>query len=131
MVAVWSKRARAGLLKAYKYIYKDSPQNAVKVRDEIIDVTINLSKHPEFYPPDKFKKDNDGRWRAFELHKYRISYLITKQKYELYAYGIQVVRLRTISEISRLHEVSNFVLYMFFRHSVLQNDNAFKMIFKQ
>ena len=62
-----------------------------------------------------------------------IGYLISlqKQKYELYAYGIQVVRLRTISEISRLHEVSNFVLYMFFRHSVLQNDNAFKMIFKQ
>ena len=23
MVAVWSKRARAGLVKAYKYIYKD------------------------------------------------------------------------------------------------------------
>ena len=90
MVVVWSKRARAGLLKAYKYIYKDSPQNAGKVRDEIIDVTINLFKHPEFYPPDKFKKDNDGRWRAFELHKYRISYLITKTE-------IRIVRVRHTS----------------------------------
>ncbi|MCC6289834.1 MAG: type II toxin-antitoxin system RelE/ParE family toxin [Chitinophagaceae bacterium] len=90
MVVIWSKRAKPALLNAYSYIYKDSPQNAIKVRDEIIDVTINLPRHPEFYPPDKFKKDNDGCWRAFELHKYRISYSVMKTE-------IRIVRVRHTS----------------------------------
>jgi len=29
------------------------------------------------FPPDKFKKNNDGTWRAFEKYHYRISYRIT------------------------------------------------------
>lgn len=47
MVVVWSKRAARELLQAYKYIYCDSPQNAAKVRDAIIKMTILLSKNPE------------------------------------------------------------------------------------
>lgn len=90
MVAVWSKRARVELAKAYEYIYEDSPKNAAKVRDEIIDTTIDLPKHPEFYPPDKYKKNNDGSWRAFELHRYRISYHVMKKE-------IRIVRMRHTS----------------------------------
>lgn len=90
MVAVWSKRAQVELAKAYEYIYKNSPTNAAKVLDEIIDVTIELPKHPEFYPPDKYKKNNDGNWRAFELHRYRISYRVMKNE-------IRIVRLRQTS----------------------------------
>jgi hypothetical protein len=46
------------------------------VRDDIIDATINLSGHAEKHPLDKFKKENDGTWRAFEKHHYRISYRV-------------------------------------------------------
>ena len=60
MVTVWSKRAKIALAEAFKYILEDSPQSAAKVRDEIIDITLELPKHPEKYPPDKFKKGNDG-----------------------------------------------------------------------
>jgi len=90
MVAVWSKQAQAELAKAYEYIYEDSPKNAAKVRDEIIDTTIELPKHPEFYPPDKYKKNNDGTWRALELHRYRISYRVMKNE-------IRILRLRHTS----------------------------------
>lgn len=90
MVVAWSKRAIAELLKAYEYIYQDSPKNAAKVRDEIIDLTIELSKHPEAYPPDKYKKNNDGNWRAFEKYRYRISYRIMKKE-------IRIVRMRHTS----------------------------------
>lgn len=55
MVTVWSKRAKIELIKAYEYIREDSPQNAAKVRDEIIDLTLDIPKHPEKYQPDKFK----------------------------------------------------------------------------
>ena len=61
MVTVWSKTARAELRKAYLFIQLDSPQNAEIVRDDLIDLTIELCKFPEKHPPDKFKKDNDDK----------------------------------------------------------------------
>jgi len=91
MVVVWSDSAKAALKKAYLYITLDSLQNAQMVRDELIDLTINLPENPEKYPPDKFKKDNDGTWRAFEKHHYRISYRVLKNQ-------IRVVRMRHTSQ---------------------------------
>jgi plasmid stabilization system protein ParE len=73
------------------YILLDSTQNAELVRDEIIDATIGLPTHPEKYPLDKFKKDNDGTWRAFEKYHYRVSYKITPNE-------IRVVRVRHTSK---------------------------------
>ncbi|HVW14648.1 MAG TPA: type II toxin-antitoxin system RelE/ParE family toxin [Mucilaginibacter sp.] len=61
------------------------------VRDTLIDLTIDLSKSPEKYPIDKFKKNNDGSWRAFEKFHYRISYRILKDQ-------IRVVRMRHTSQ---------------------------------
>ncbi|MES2279521.1 MAG: type II toxin-antitoxin system RelE/ParE family toxin [Bacteroidota bacterium] len=91
MVTIWSKRAKSELHKAYLYILFDSLQNAEMVRDDIIDLTIDLSKNPEKHPLDKFKKDNDGTWRAFEKNHYRISYRITQRE-------IRIVRLRHTSK---------------------------------
>ena len=90
MVTVWSKRAAIELKKAYDYIREDSPQNAIKVRDEIIDLTLNLPMHPEKFPPDKFKTGNDNTWRAFEIYHYRISYRILPGQ-------IRIVRMRHTS----------------------------------
>lgn len=90
MVVIWSSRAVAELQKAFKYIYQFSPQNAVKVRDELIDTTIELAKNPEIFPLDKYKKDNDGNWRAFEKYHYRVSYRITPTE-------IRIVRMRHTS----------------------------------
>jgi len=62
MVAVVrTPEAIAELRKAYDYICKDSPQNAKKVVDELVLITNQLSLQPEMFPPDKFKKNNDGR----------------------------------------------------------------------
>lgn len=91
MVTVWGKGAKAELHKAYLYILLDSLQNAEMVRDDIIDATIDLTKHPEKYPLDKFKTDNDGTWRAFEMHHYRISYWIMPNE-------IRIVRMRHTSK---------------------------------
>lgn len=91
MVTVWSKRAKKDLQKAYLYILLDSLQNAEMIRDDIIDLTIDLPKHPEKYPLDKFKTDNDGTWRAFEIYHYRISYRIIPNQ-------ISIVRLRHTSQ---------------------------------
>lgn len=90
MVTVWSKTAMSELRKAYRYIQLDSIQNAEMVRDDIIDISITLPRNPEKYPLDKLKKNNDGTWRVFEKHHYRVSYKITPDV-------IRIVRLRHTS----------------------------------
>ena len=90
MVTVWTSRAIAELRKAYDYISKDSPQNARKVVDELTRIADQLPAQPEMFPADKFKRNNDGTWRAFEKFHYRISYLITTNE-------IRIVRMRHTS----------------------------------
>lgn len=96
MVTVWSKRAQSELRKAYEYILQDSPKNAAKVRDEIIDMTLNLPNHPEKFPPDKFKNANNGNWRAFEIYHYRISYRVMPDE-------IRIIRMRHTSRSPLLY----------------------------
>jgi plasmid stabilization system protein ParE len=91
MVVVWSNSAKVELRKAFEYIALESLQNAQMIRDTLIDLTIDLLENPEKHPLDKFKKDNDGTWRAFEKHHYRVSYRILKTQ-------IRVVRMRHTSK---------------------------------
>jgi plasmid stabilization system protein ParE len=90
MVTVWTPRAIAELRKAHDYISKDSPQNARMVVDEPTRIADKLPAQPEMFPADKFKKNNDGSWRAFEKFHYRISYLITPEE-------IRIIRMRHTS----------------------------------
>ena len=39
----------------------------------------SLAINPERFPPDKFKANNNGSYMAFEMHRYRISYVILKE----------------------------------------------------
>ncbi|WP_300600228.1 type II toxin-antitoxin system RelE/ParE family toxin [Niabella sp.] len=87
MVIVWNELAKNELKRAYEYILKDSYQNAVKVRQEIIDAVLSLPGQPDKHRADKYKTNNDGTWRAFEVHHYRISYRVKNSQ-------IRIVRLR-------------------------------------
>jgi plasmid stabilization system protein ParE len=75
------------LKRAFEYIKKDSYQNAIQVRNDIVTISEVLPLNPGRFPPDKFKVNNDGSYSAFELHRYRISYLVLKDE-------ILIVRLR-------------------------------------
>jgi plasmid stabilization system protein ParE len=90
MVTVWTPKAIAELKKAFEYISQDSLQSAKKVVDEITTFADKLPEQPEMFPPDKYKKGNDGSWRAFEMFHYRISYRITKKE-------IRIIRMRHTS----------------------------------
>jgi len=79
MVTGWSKTAELQLKKAFLHIRKHSYQNAIKLRNDIVTMVESLSVNPERFPPDKFKTNNDGSYRAFELHHYRISFVILKE----------------------------------------------------
>ncbi len=90
MVTVWSQLAKKQLKEAYIFIKQTSPQNAEKIKDEIIDLSITLATNPEIYPLYKYKLNNDGTYRAFELYHYRISFRVLKDV-------IRIVRMRHTS----------------------------------
>lgn len=79
--------AKLALRQAYHYILKDSPQNAKKVKEKILFLIRKIPSNPQFYPPDKFRINNDGSFRAFEIYRYRITYHISKD-------NIRVIRIR-------------------------------------
>ena len=70
----WTNRSRIQMKDAYEYISQDSVTSAQKVIDDIVNAVGKVVKNPERYALDKYKTDNDGTYRAFELHHYRISY---------------------------------------------------------
>ena len=87
---VWSADARMQLKEVYKYIAKSSVQNATKVRSDIINATRKIPLNPYLHTPDKYKVDNDGTYRAFEKHRYRIAYRVFEKE-------IRILRVRHTS----------------------------------
>ena len=86
----WNKLALIQFNKAIEFIAEDSIQNAEKVRVDILQKIEEIPSLPEKYPPDKYKLDNNGNYRAFELYHYRIAYYIAPLE-------IRILRVRHTS----------------------------------
>jgi plasmid stabilization system protein ParE len=84
---VWDEEARQQIRSIYEYIKVDSLRSANKVRNDIIALTRKLPSQSESHPPDKYKIDNDGSFRAFEKHHYRIAYRVKEKE-------IRILRIR-------------------------------------
>lgn len=76
----WDKQAVVYFRKYINYIRKDSPQNADKVKKEILRKISELLKRPEIHNPDKYKLNNAGNYRAFEVFRLRIGYLVKEDE---------------------------------------------------
>jgi plasmid stabilization system protein ParE len=76
----WDKQAINYFRDAIRYIRKYSPQNADKVKKEILEKISELSKRPEIHPPDRYKTGKFGNYRAFELHRFRVGYLVKEDE---------------------------------------------------
>ncbi len=87
----WDRRALLQFNKAILYIAEDSIQNAENVRVEIFEKIEALVANPEKYPSDKYKAENDGNYRAFELHRLRVAYFV----------GVEVIRILRVRHTSR------------------------------
>lgn len=95
-ILVWNKVAEASLEREYKRIKEDSPKNAEKVKNEIFAETRRLPDHPEIHPPDKFKNQNPGNYRAFERHSFRVAYRHTERE-------IRILRFRHVKQEPKLY----------------------------
>ena len=86
----WDTQALQEFNAAINYIARDSLQGAEKVRQDILKKIHRLPTHPTLHNPDKHKKDNDGNFRVFELHRYRVSYYVSEAE-------IRILRVRHTS----------------------------------
>jgi hypothetical protein len=66
-VIVWNYRATIYFKEAYERIKEESYSNAEQVKVGIVKIIDGLIDNPEKYPPDKFKRENPGNYRAFEV----------------------------------------------------------------
>ena len=71
---VWNTRASISFRKICSSIKEESVRNADKVKQGIMDIIESLPSQPEKFPPDKFKRNNSGHFRAFESYSLRVAY---------------------------------------------------------
>ena len=71
---VWTNQSQKHMRALYNYHREHSELNALKIVNDIISGAEKAIINPEFYNPDKYKINNDGSYRAFEKHHYRIVY---------------------------------------------------------
>jgi addiction module RelE/StbE family toxin len=88
---IWDKNALKYFKDAIEFIRKDSPQNAQKIKQEIKGSVLALLDHPEKHAKDKYRINNNGSFRAYELHRYRITYFVSDSE-------IRIVRIRHSSQ---------------------------------
>lgn len=87
----WDDEALEYLERALEWIAYESLQQAENVERGILEQIEIIASHPERFPPDKFKKNNPGRYRAFETHSYRVAYTYTNKE-------VQILRVRHVKQ---------------------------------
>jgi len=95
VVIKWSKPALDQLDKALDFIIEEGfVAYAAKLEEGILTRVENLIDNYTIYPTDKYKKDNDGSYHAFEVDEYRISYRVKNSQ-------IKIIRIRHTSRRPR------------------------------
>jgi plasmid stabilization system protein ParE len=75
----WSKRARTSLKDIIKYISKDYPLTAAKVRLHIFDTAESILPNPEKFAIEETLRD-DGNIRFKSVWSYKVVYLVMKNQ---------------------------------------------------
>jgi len=88
---LWNTPARKQVKHIYNYIRGKSVQNAEKVLQAITEAGEKLSTNPDRFGLDKYKKNNDGSYRYFEIYRYRIAFRIYKKH-------IRILRVRSTDQ---------------------------------
>lgn len=72
----WTASANKNFFKAIDYISEFSLQGAESVMHSIAEQLQKAAEYPQIFSPDKWKKNNAGIYRAFEIKRFRITYKI-------------------------------------------------------
>ncbi|RZK58275.1 MAG: type II toxin-antitoxin system RelE/ParE family toxin [Pedobacter sp.] len=87
----WNRLAVKQLLDIVNYLEdNDSVAYAEKLESKIFNKIKSLPQKLGNYQADRFKKENDGTFYAFEIDSYRISYRILEKE-------VRILRVRHVS----------------------------------
>lgn len=86
----WTKDAAEQYYKILGYLQEKAPEAIDIVGSTLLDAIDDFAFQYNSYPPDRFKKNNDGTYKALVVFSYRISYRITDTK-------IYILRIRHTS----------------------------------
>lgn len=73
---VWSNEAANQFNEILNYLKDESDKVVAIVGNAILDEIEKLVLFPNSHPLDRFKKNNDGTYRACIVYHFRISYLV-------------------------------------------------------
>lgn len=90
-IVKWDDEALSYLEDALKWIANESIVQAENVENGILEKVERIIKHPESFPLDKFKVNNQGRHRAFETHSYRVAYTFNDKE-------VLILRVRHVKQ---------------------------------
>lgn len=95
---IWSPKALVQLESIHSDFFDRSKslQIADKLINDIFDSSNILSSQPEMYPLDKYKTNNNGNYRAYEIYGYRISFRVTKL-------AVRIIRARHASRDPKVY----------------------------
>ncbi|PIQ14323.1 MAG: hypothetical protein COW67_14470 [Flavobacteriales bacterium CG18_big_fil_WC_8_21_14_2_50_32_9] len=72
----WHRKASINFNEILEYLYKESETAVFIVGNAILEEIEKLATYPIAHPLDRFKKHNDGNYRACIVYSYRISYYL-------------------------------------------------------
>ena len=91
MVIKWNKAAIQQLFEVILFLEETGfYTSAEHIESDILSKIRSLPLDPLIYPPDTYRKNNDGSYRAFEVDHYRVTYRETKDT-------IRIVRIKHTS----------------------------------
>lgn len=89
---IWTATAQNQLEEIYFYLHEITKSDSIP--EKVVEIIYNsvsiLKSNSEIYELDKFKSENDGNHRSYEIYNYRISYKTT-------AKTIYILRIRHTS----------------------------------
>ena len=74
----WDRMAKESLDQIYDYVFQDSPQNAMKVKKELIKLVGSLNDFPEKYSREEFLEEVPGNYRSVSKWNYKVIYEVTE-----------------------------------------------------
>ena len=86
----WSVAAFLHFDEILEHLFKESEVAATIVGNTILNEVKQLPQYFNAHPLDRFKRNNDGHYRAFMVYSYRISYYVNEST-------IYVLRIRHTS----------------------------------
>jgi len=74
---VWSKNAAGQYYEILEFLEKKAPEALPIVGNALLNTIDDLTAQYNNHPSDRFKKNNDGTYKAAVVYSYRISYQVT------------------------------------------------------